>query len=745
MAVVSKIFSKCSDLTSTIVFQYNDIFFTPGGSAFYNGECWVDTTVTSSLVPVADVTFDYYTDCVACNADNLIGVVLQKCSTPSIQMVITTKSQIAPGLESVLYLYGDCWTVIGTTDANSNVVDTFTTYQDCPTCLAFSQIDTQLQPTLFVNCCDPTDTITLYVNHTHFVYPYGDTIVYNNKCYTADLLGITGTIVGYYEYPQYVSSVYCKDVFPCSTPTPTPSVTPTHTPTPTVTPSVTPTHTVTPTPTKTTGLPPTPSYTTTTTTRPAEQNQCDVITLLPLGVSCNVTSPTSPSSADGSITLSITGGTAPYTGITWSNGVTGTTMLTNLKAGTYSATVVDYYGDFTASTTCSVIAPTVTPTSTPTLTPTPSSTPTPYTGLCVTFTYQNTVNYQYQFHYNTPINGKPSWTANTVTNPITTSGNNLNLYYDNTLGQWIIKGFTSNTWYPNSPTKSVPPLSNWTIHGSTPVTNVLVTSGTCPTYSPMVVSVNTNPASCASSTNGSICITVYNGSGSFVYSIDGGVTTGHTNCFYNLASGTYSVYVKDTVTSATTTQNVTVQNLNLNTNVSMKFTQTSNTTLQSTTTTKAVKESYSLNTSDIPNGTTVNLTFTLSEEFLNCAPGDGNNNDSYVIIYKNGTPITITQTSSTTTMSNRANCSPYTCEDTKTISGGTCSVTKSDTLTFDIYNRVSIAPISNKQGCPTQLTNTIGVNGSFTYNRTNCVTLLANGLNVQSLVNRSAYDPNAPQ
>ena len=745
MAVVNKIFSKCNDVTSTIVFQYNDIFFTPGGSAFYNGECWVDTLVTTSLIPVADVTFDYYADCDTCNTDNLIGVSLQKCSNPSIEMVISTKSQIAPNLGSILYLFGDCWTVVGTTDANSNVVDNFTTYDDCPTCLAFSEIDTQLQPTLFVNCCDPTDTITLYVNQSHFVYPYGDTIVYNNKCYSSNLVGIPGTIVGYYEYPQYISSVYCTDAIPCGTPTPTPSVTPTHTPTPTLSPSVTPTHTLTPTPTKTTGLLPTPSYTTTTTTRPAEQNQCDVITLLPLGVSCNVTSPTSPSSADGSITLSITGGTAPYTGITWSNGVTGTTMLTNLKAGTYSATVVDYYGDFTASTTCSVIAPTVTPTSTPTLTPTPSSTPTPYTGLCVTFTYQNTVNYQYQFHYNTPINGKPSWTANTVTNPITTSGNNLNLYYDNTLGQWIIKGFTSNTWYPNSPTKSVPPLSNWTIHGSSPVTNVLVTSGSCPTYTPMVVTINTNPASCDSNTNGSICITVYNGSGSFVYSIDGGVTTGHTNCFYNLASGTYSVYVKDTVTSATTTQNVTVQNLNLNTNVSMKFTQTSNTTLQSTTTTKAVKESYSLNTSDIPNGTTVNLTFTLSEEFLNCAPGDGNNNDSYVIIYKNGTPITITQTSSTTTMSNRANCSPYTCEDTKTISGGTCSVTKSDTLTFDIYNRVSIAPISNKQGCPTQLTNTIGVNGSFTYNRTNCVTLLANGLNVQSLVNRSAYDPNAPQ
>ena len=135
----------------------------------------------------------------------------------------------------------------------------------------------------------------------------------------------------------------------------------------------------------------------------------------------------------------------------------------------------------------------------------------------------------------------------------------------------------------------------------------------------------------------------------------------------------------------------------------------------------------------------------MNEEFLNCAPGDGNNDNSYVVIKKNGSPITISQTSSNTTTSNRANCSPYTCEDTKTVSGATCSVTNSDTLTFEIYNKVSISPVSNKQGCPTQLTNTIGVNSTFTYNATNCVTLVPNGLNVQSVVNRSAYDPNAPQ
>ena len=746
MAVVSKIFSKCTDVTSTIVFQYNDIFFTPGGVAFYNGECWIDTQVVSGLIPVADVTFDYYDDCTACTSDNLVGMSLQNCSNPFVYMNVTTKSNLVPVVGEIIYVFGQCWQYVSSASTNSNIIDTFAVYQDCPTCLSLvPELVTNYSATTFVNCCDDTDTVTLYVNPANFVYPFGNTVVYNNKCYYADLLTPGGTIVGVYDYPDYLGCNECVKVFPCGTPTPTPSYTPTLTPSPTVTPSFTPSSTLTPTPTKTSGLPPTPSYTTTTTTRAVEQNQCNVITLLPLGVSCNTTNPSSPGSADGLISLTITGGTAPYSQIIWSNGVTGTTTLSNLVAGTYSATVIDYYGDFTESTVCSVIDPTPTPTVTPTPTLTPSSTPIPFTGLCATFTIENFINLQYQFHYNTVINGKPSWTATTVDNAITTSGGTLNMYYDNTAGQWIITGFSSTQWYPSSSSVTSPPLSNWTTNGNSLVNNVVVISGNCPTYPSMTIGVFTNAASCASSTDGSICINTYNGSGSFVYSIDGGATTGATNCFYDLGAGTYSVYVKDVVTSQVMTQNVTIQNLNINTNVTLKYTQTANTTLQSTNTIKSTKQSYSLNTGDIPNGTTVNLSFNLSEVFEKCEPGDGNNDNSYFVINKNGSPLTITSVSDVTVDSNRANCSPYMCSVETSAATASCSITKTDTLTIDIYNRVSIAPISNKKGCPTQLTNTMGVNTSLNYNATNCVSLIGTGLNVQSVVSRAAYDPNAPQ
>ena len=112
MAIVNKIFSKCTDVTSTTVFQYNDIFFTPGGVAFYNGDCWKDTEVLSDLIPVADVTFNYYVDCDVCTSDNLIGMYLQNCSNPSIDMIATTKSNLVPNVGQIIYVYGQCWEYI---------------------------------------------------------------------------------------------------------------------------------------------------------------------------------------------------------------------------------------------------------------------------------------------------------------------------------------------------------------------------------------------------------------------------------------------------------------------------------------------------------------------------------------------------------------------------------------------------------------------------------------------------------
>jgi len=85
-------------------------------------------------------------------------------------------------------------------------------------------------------------------------------------------------------------------------------------------------------------------------------NECDVITIFPMGVDCIVQNPTNDRTFDGAAALSITGGTPPYT-VFWEIG-SFAPALANIGVGQYSATVVDYYGDFSSNTICVLTAET---------------------------------------------------------------------------------------------------------------------------------------------------------------------------------------------------------------------------------------------------------------------------------------------------------------------------------------------------------------------------------------------------
>ena len=91
-------------------------------------------------------------------------------------------------------------------------------------------------------------------------------------------------------------------------------------------------------------------------------NECGVITITPMEVECVVVNPTNSTSSDGIASLSITGGTPPYT-ISLDNGSFGLAIY-NLSVGEYPAVITDFYGDFTANTTCVLTAQTTTTTST---------------------------------------------------------------------------------------------------------------------------------------------------------------------------------------------------------------------------------------------------------------------------------------------------------------------------------------------------------------------------------------------
>jgi len=87
-------------------------------------------------------------------------------------------------------------------------------------------------------------------------------------------------------------------------------------------------------------------------------NECDVITIFPMGVTCDIINPSSDKSFDGATEIIVTGGTPPYI-IFWENG-SFAPALTNLGIGEYTATITDYYNDFSATTTCVLTADTLT-------------------------------------------------------------------------------------------------------------------------------------------------------------------------------------------------------------------------------------------------------------------------------------------------------------------------------------------------------------------------------------------------
>lgn len=322
-------------------------------------------------------------------------------------------------------------------------------------------------------------------------------------------------------------------------------------------------------------------------------NSCQIITLFPMGVECVVTNAFTPFTNDGAISLTITGGTAPYS-ISWSNGSTNQT-ITNLQYGDYTATVVDYYGDFSATTTCTVefdsfylqkfencLNPTIViyylanPTQSqyaldevytingqsgcwsrtgiilysnqtyynyePVFVGGPFDTcgeclPTVpvlqnVSGMCLTTNYLGTQT-QYQFYSGSTINGYPSWTASTP---------NQTIYYNTGNTMWMISGWTLNG-QPSLQSTISPPIGVWSVLGAN--RTVVLTLGNC--SATISALITTNNPSCVAASNGSIQISnVIGGDPPYTYSLVNSPSSYQiSNTFTNLANGIYTVYIQD--------------------------------------------------------------------------------------------------------------------------------------------------------------------------------------------------------
>jgi hypothetical protein len=437
-----------------------------------------------------------------------------------------------------------------------------------------------------------------------------------------------------------------------SCPTPTPTASPTTTPTNTTTPTVTPTSSSTPSVTRT------PTQTPTNSQVFSLQNNCDVFTLFDMGITCfPISIPSSTSSLDGILSLKITGGTSPYS-IYWEGGQR-TQTLVGIPQGNYQVTVVDYYGDYTATTVCSLFPPT------PSITPSPTVTPTVTPSgvcpqLCLIAIGTSTAYGPLQFNCNGMRNGRTTWT---------TVDGQYNIVWNSTLTRWEVTG--SNPTIPFNPigggifistSSSSIPLTGWVIAGGVNTYSVTMTQGICPSTIPIQVALSVNNNSCdtVSSCDGDITVNAQYGYPPYLFSIDGGSTYQSTNVFEDLCAGTYTITVRDSagstdIESATVAfdeQPVTYQ-LSLSANT--LATQTVNLSNYNSNTTYY----QVVSTPSLPPGVTIPFNLTLSSIKTYNGPGTGLITDTFSIT-ENGITKTPTTTQTITQTGGRPNCSPET-------------------------------------------------------------------------------------
>jgi hypothetical protein len=489
-----------------------------------------------------------------------------------------------------------------------------------------------------------------------------------------------------------------------SCPTPTPTQTPTLTPTNTTTPTFTPTNSPSPTPTLSSS--PTPSNNAVVKLK----NNCDVFTLFDMGVTCNpITFPSSQTSLDGVLSLLITGGTTPYS-IYWGGGQR-TQTLVGIPQGNYQVTVVDYYGDYTASTICSLFPPTQTMTPSPTVTPTvtPSGVCPP---LCLIAISTSLAYGPLQFNCNGMRNGRTTWRTN---------DGQYNIVWNSSLLRWEVTG--SNPTIPFNPSgggifisnsSSSIPLTGWVIAGGLNTYSVTMTQGTCPSVIPVQVSLSVNNNSCNNVINcdGDIIVNAQYGNPPYLYSINGGSTYHSTNTFQDLCTGTYNITVLDSagntdIESATVgfdQQPVTYQlSLSANTAATQDITLSN---YNSRTTFYQI-----VSTPSLPQGVTIPFNLTISSIKTFNGPGTGTITDTF-LMFENGVLKTPSTTQTIVQTGGRPNCSPETFT----------AVTEADTYQLQIGNNYPVF-IENTS----VLTITQGQSGA----QSNCLTNLTQQITAQ--------------
>jgi hypothetical protein len=548
----------------------------------------------------------------------------------------------------------------------------------------------------------PTTTPTLTLSPTQTITPTSSPLVCGSGYTTGNhyYYDCCGNLVSGTEVELLVVLDYTKPyvginlIFEATTvlcPTPTNTPTTSATPTPSITPSFTPSPSPTPTLTPTTTLTPTPPEVY------VRENNCEVVTIFPMGIVCNVVNPNTTTSQDGVVSLIITGGSAPYT-VTWDNGQVGQTLV-GMQQGSYGVTVVDFYGDYTANTVCSIFAPSPTPTSS--ATPTPTVTPSAvYPNLCFFVDYgTGSLIGPLQFNWIGSFNGKPQWS---YFNGVTTTYLRWNIE----LARWQMYDWGYTGTLVSFVTSNIP-TTGWQSEGNSQQAVVTVTEGTCPQSAPLTIRITTDPTTCGNTEpfDGGITITAVGGTAPYTYSIDNGQTFTSANVFGQLRNGNYTVVVRDSAGSTVTGQVI----------VLADFTSIS---YQISVSTSGVTQISEFNyqgtwcvevTPELPVGVTLNFDLAVNNFKIIDGPGTGVSVPS-TTVKKNGVEITTTNITTTDNTSTRPNCDPYSRFEETVSLIYPVSIQRGDIVSGTSVSLISItSPEIATNGCATRIEQTVVV------------------------------------
>lgn len=263
-------------------------------------------------------------------------------------------------------------------------------------------------------------------------------------------------------------------------------------------------------------------------------------------------------------------------------------------------------------------------------------------------------------------------------------------------------------------TLSTIPLSGWQFYGGQSTGNITVTSGVCPQYPPLSVTIISNNNSCRGITNcdGAITVSAQGGLSPYYYSINNGVTTQTSPTFNNLCPNNYIVTVYDsigntqssTVTIGYDSNPVTYQLsvVDFGTPIQNGIPNQSNT----------LTKTYKVQSNPpIPVGTSVSFNLTFSNTKTYDGPGNGTI-DKVFAISKNSVIITPTFVSNTPVVMNRPNCSPNTQTGVTQTNSVQLTMTSTDDVLITCTSELNLTnPLGSAQtNCTTKLTQSITSN-----------------------------------